>query len=592
MDELREESYKLSLDQCHKLDEIRSRLKTPKERLGELHSNSEDDNAESTMPKDTELPSLEYAGIKNHPTSQLSPEELKSMEAHFSNLTVTTKDLLDVAKEQAILKSLHFPSRGLRNEDISPPRGNTYQWILESQTEMDDEEHSSLLAWLRYGDGMFWVSGKAGSGKSTLMKFIAEHDRTRQALQTWAGQMELVIAAHYFWSPGTPMQKSQRGLLQTLLYGIFRACPALISIVCPSRFVQNNSRSRSTTKDWSMHELLSTLKAVARCFELPFRYCIFIDGIDEFDGDHFELCLHLKELSSSPSFKICLSSRPWNVFEDELGQEPCRKIYVHELTRTDIFAYAQGRLKEHSRWNTKNFQEHQMEAIVDGITDRAQGVFLWVFLVTQSLRQGLTDGDTWLDLCKRLDTLPTDLKRFFKHMLDGIDPIYKKKTAHMLSLATNAHQPHSYLIYCMLEFEYEEGDDVTFGPSQITRDTDLDTLLDQCQRRVNARCGGLLEVKHRRVEFLHRTVRDFLLTREMSDYIAERSGPKFFVNLSTLRAYTRMIKSGIPSVEWMLLDEDRLLMIALHYVNDALDESVKMQPVCLNSSKIFMRPSQ
>ena len=56
---------------------------------------------------------------------------------------------------------------------------------------------------------MYWVSGKAGSGKSTFMKHILDSPRTEECLKTWAGDDFLSIATISFWDSGTREQKSQ-----------------------------------------------------------------------------------------------------------------------------------------------------------------------------------------------------------------------------------------------------------------------------------------------------------------------------------------------------------------------------------------------
>ena len=79
-------------------------------------------------------------------------------------------------------------------------------------------------------------------------------------------------------------------------------------------------------------------------------------------------------------------------------------------------------------------------------------------------------------------------------------------------------------------------------------------------------------MKGSKVEFLHRTVRDFLLAREMSDYLTAKRGVDFMVNLSTLRALVAVIRSQIPEYEW-ISDEGSLMDTALEYANEALEES-------------------
>ena len=77
---------------------------------------------------------------------------------------------------------------------------------------------------------------------------------------------------------------------------------------------------------------------VAKRETLSVKFCFFIDGIDEYDGDHLEFCMALKDLAESPNIKLSVSSRSWNAFEEPFGDNPLSKIYIHELTRGDITA--------------------------------------------------------------------------------------------------------------------------------------------------------------------------------------------------------------------------------------------------------------
>ncbi|PMD19838.1 hypothetical protein NA56DRAFT_574686, partial [Hyaloscypha hepaticicola] len=430
-----------------------------------------------------------------------------------------------------------------------------------------------LLTWLKHGTGLFWVSGKAGSGKSTLMKFIANHPTTRRSLEEWASPKGVVIATHYFWAAGTEIQKSQHGLLRSLLYDICRMCPKHILDICPVRWSRTNLMDSTHAREWSTHELLEALRALARRTVTLAKYCMFIDGVDEFNGDHFELCQVLKELSASPNVKCCLSSRPFNVFEDAFGGGQCQKLNIHDLTREDISVYAQSRLMEHPRWTEASFSKEQMETVINSITERADGVFLWVFLVTRSLRDGLVNGDTVRDLQKRLESLPTDLEAFFKHMLDLVEDHYHQTMARVLRIAINARQSLDLQFYQIYEFEAEDEDYALNQSTEWYAPGRLDATLDQCRRRINARCGGLLEIRNNRVEFLHRTVRDFFLTREMNDYLCQKAGNDFMVNLSTIKVYVFLFRCWLQNETWFPLAQDEpFSRESLKYANDAIEE--------------------
>ncbi len=49
------------------------------------------------------------------------------------------------------------------------------------------EAKERLWTWLRSGNNVFHISGKAGSGKSTLMKFLANHKRIQDELELLVG---------------------------------------------------------------------------------------------------------------------------------------------------------------------------------------------------------------------------------------------------------------------------------------------------------------------------------------------------------------------------------------------------------------------
>lgn len=66
---------------------------------------------------------------------------------------------------------------------------------------------ASPAFWSRVGRGIFWVSGKPGYEKPTLMKFLADNPQTRAALVDRAGDRRVVVTSHYFWWYGTAIQE-------------------------------------------------------------------------------------------------------------------------------------------------------------------------------------------------------------------------------------------------------------------------------------------------------------------------------------------------------------------------------------------------
>jgi len=108
-----------------------------------------------------------------------------------------SEDAYEAVWRQCILKNLAFPDMYGRFEAVETAHYKTFKWIFEdtppSDKYHDHSKRQSFLDWLSTGNGIFHVSGKLGSGKSTLMKFLCEHDYTKAELQKWAGTLHCVM---------------------------------------------------------------------------------------------------------------------------------------------------------------------------------------------------------------------------------------------------------------------------------------------------------------------------------------------------------------------------------------------------------------
>jgi hypothetical protein len=240
-----------------------------------------------------------------------------------------------IAASQRILNSLYFKFIRVRQTAIKDAHAKTFQWIFESSLD-SSQPHSTFLDWLKRGKGIYWVSGKAGSRKSTLVKYLCDHKHTRDALETWAGEEKLVMASYFFWISGTTMQKSQEGLLQSLLYQILQQCPHLIPTICPSRW--NKPAMLLERDSWTRQELLQAFNVLSEEGNVSTKFCLFIDGLDEYDGEHTDIIRILQNFVNSSSIKLCISSRPWNPFIEAFGGKVDKKCSFRTL-RKPIASY-------------------------------------------------------------------------------------------------------------------------------------------------------------------------------------------------------------------------------------------------------------
>ena len=477
---------------------------------------------------------VQLAQIMDHNHSELVTK-LNSLERHVKALeasnTIQFHDHNHL-QHQTMLATLFFPQLSSREEQVAQTYPDTYMWALKSRDELKNEKHENarapnLLDWLEAGHGLYWVCGKAGSGKSTFMKYLSGHNRTQKAIEFWSGSAEAFIATYFLWSQGVVLQRSQEGFLRTILYHILSRHPRLITSYGPT--------ISGGIPEWTKNRLLQTLFAVLSQNDVPIKLCIFIDGLDENVENPTELVELLCQISSQGNLKCLISSRPWAIFFNRLSSYP--QIRLQELTKSDIIYFVAKRLMESPFSSLVN--DEQKSAIVERLTEKAEGVFLWVSLATASVLEGFMNGDEYEELLSRIEELPAGLNDLYTAILARIEKRYQVQAMRFFKFLL-LDAPHGYLVPSVLTFSL-----VDFGLRTPPRscsfegNVQTDALLRSCNvtfLQLQQRCGGLLHFEHDkfpmrreermsakfperlhsleeaealRVQFLHRTVFDY-----------------------------------------------------------------------------------
>jgi hypothetical protein len=441
------------------------------------------------------------------------------------------------------LHRLSFLTMSDRKEEIVDAHKATFHWIY---TTTENQPWDNFTEWLQNGNGLYWITGKAGSGKSTLMKYIYQNLVTRKQLQPWAGDLPLITASYYFWNSGTTMQKSQMGLLQSLLYECLSQCQKLIPQIFPYRWRYYDTFG-DDLRPWTRTELMQSFNRLLQQDGISAKFCFFVDGLDEFDGDHGEIVDLFKRVVSSSSVKACVSSRPLLVFEDGFGSSP--KLRLHDLTQNDTKLYTNNQLERNQRFIALKKREPKLAPqLVSEIVDKSAGVFLWVTLVVRSLLEGLQNSDRISDLQRRLKQLPADLEDLYLVMIKSLEPFYEQQASHLFQIVHDARVPLSVLA---VSFADEEEPEFALRARMPLDGEDITFRYEETVRRLNSRCKGLLEVRYHqgtdllrdsKVDFLHRTVKDFLDTPDVWKRIISQSGREFNVDVSLMRSYILQLK--------------------------------------------------
>lgn len=211
---------------------------------------------------------------------------------------------------EALLNSVFFPEWRERKEHVSSAEKDTFQWIFEAQEDEEARPSASrrrarwshLAEWFRSGRDLYWIHGKAGSGKSTLCSYIVDEPRTQALIGRWSAGLEKYRLSFFFWTLGTSLQKNIAGVLHSLLYQLATSSGTLADAI-----IRNAGFSDHRIGAWSEHRLVQVFSETIT--SAPCRFFILVDGLDEFEGDLKVLIGLCNELRSLDNVKLCVSSR-------------------------------------------------------------------------------------------------------------------------------------------------------------------------------------------------------------------------------------------------------------------------------------------
>lgn len=482
-----------------------------------------------------------------------------------SELTKSTRSDNKKRFSRLVRSRLLFEQLTDREEGIRAAHTQTLNWVFDG-TITKGGTVVNFSEWLQSeSDGtIYWITGKPGSGKSTLMKYIHHDPRTAQYLARWCPDSgRLFRAAFFFWNPGSKIQKSRDGLLRSLLY----------QIICEDWTVVNSAFQER----WELYDAyggglrILSWEELRRAFtriisDSTRRFFFLVDGLDEFDGDATQLCELVLEASKLPHVKLCISSRPLLVFEDCFVDKP--SLTMEKGSEDDIHVYVTSKFLENRHYRalqTRNKVE--ADRLVDNVTHKSAGVFLWVYLVVNSLLTGLSNSDRISDLQQRLDDLPSELSELFDRLLSSVEPRYYQHACQLVlvveafkdygNMGVTTMRQHASIVpfaaselpLLLLAFADEENLASVLGADRRTLTHEAAELREEdMRRRLNSRCRGLFESSllgdTRCIAYLHRTAREYVKTPTVWQKLVSAAGADFDANLSLCVGTLMMAKTG------------------------------------------------
>ena len=395
--------------------------------------------------------------------------------------------------------------RQLRVEEVLK---GTCQWIyrnpkyLEWISHKESDQHQNFL----------WVKGKAGSGKSTLMKNLIKHISIENPLA--------IIVSFFFDARGTSLEKTPLGLYRTLLLELFAKVPNLLQEID----IALHQRLQMSVSDWEWREdeLKDLLRSVLSSLRGR-RVYIFVDALDECEEDNhtehtrardlvrfFEELLNRKT-TQSPTMYLCLSSRHYPL----ITVRNCTRsleLCMEEENSADITQYIEYWLRTGPPTSTSEDRE-----LIQDIATRSNGVFLWAVLVVQKIIISRDRGRSKAYLKTLLRETPVGLDPLFRQILQDVDAEDREDAVKLLQWAL-----FSQVSLTLDELQHALAFHSETAPTSVAEwktSEDYQTS-SSFENRIRDLSRGLIELRKQKaktkhapesygIQFIHETVREF-----------------------------------------------------------------------------------
>ncbi|GFF52755.1 ankyrin repeat and protein kinase domain-containing protein 1 [Aspergillus udagawae] len=350
---------------------------------------------------------------------------------------------------QRLLGSLRFEQMDSRESTVRTALAKICRWFLS---------HPDYQAWLSPENltqhhGFLWISGKPGTGKSTIMKFA------------YSRYPDLQVVLD---DPDINSQSQNRCPSLDVLKGLFRSAVSALG-------------QRSFT--------------------------CFVDALDECDEQQvINMVQYFKDMAEQSTnngilLRICFSSQHYPYIAIRRGI----RLTLEDQTGhgEDLATYVASRLQIKDPVLLEDLQTQLLR--------KAAGVFMWVILVVDILNKEYRHNG--LTLRKRLAELPSNLSELFKDTLrrDKENMAGLRLCILWILLAKRPLQPQEFYHALWSGLALEGEADEQIPDVGVPGASHSHNRFNRC---VISNSKGLAEVtksKQPTVQFIHESVRDFLV---------------------------------------------------------------------------------
>jgi hypothetical protein len=354
------------------------------------------------------------------------------------------------------------------------------------------------------------------------MKFLHDSPRTSEILTRWRQGRGQMSAWFFFNERGSYIEKSFEGLFRSIIRELISANEQLAELVLEvylDRVKQTSKQKQEQKQTWHVQDLEYSLSAILSQRQQELDVLLFLDALDEYSGPPEMIAEFVQSLvqttaDSKTKLKVLFSSRPWDAFVASFGR--CPGFKMHEQTEGDMRVFVLDQLSTiptatPSLSPPNASVDSPSRDIVSTIVDRAEGVFLWVKLVTESLVEAGPNATT-PQLERLLQALPDGLEELYERTIERIPGSSRLEVFIVIEIVNRT--PGSMTVLevvlaasCALGKTFQDCVDAT-----RKRLPGMD--FQQEALRLKNLCGGLIDAGHScadsTVQFMHQTVKDFV----------------------------------------------------------------------------------
>ncbi|KAF5593532.1 RGT2-Sensor of high external glucose concentration [Fusarium pseudocircinatum] len=349
-----------------------------------------------------------YTAIENAHTGK--PLAAKMIEGNNSEFLHEegVQEVLGHEVLEELLAALRFDGMNARREAISAP--STRNWLIQNP---------KFRLWAvptGRNENLFFIKGKPGAGKSTLMKDIVRLTQNAQRRDR-----DFICADFFVDAGGKPLQRCSAGIFRSLLYQLLsqsKICSAVTpmnserdTLISSIKDIVSSAFMPSKVLNETLVQNLLT-QTLLYLGSLGTAVVIFVDALDELgvEMQRQQVGFWSTQQQFHQRLRICLSCREF----PNITVNGCLELSLDACNQDDILTYISRRM--HTRISR---HEHSWRQKLTGkISSLSSGVFLWVVLVVDEVLRSYDDGASLPELLRLIEKTPPELEKLYEKILD------------------------------------------------------------------------------------------------------------------------------------------------------------------------------